>query len=149
RHGPGFAIVTHIEHIQPNGKPVLDQRWGFDLPRYRQLTLTSMLKALINADPGRYRLLALVVCKQPLIEKETPMTTEQVKELNAGPRWLGDSPWKTVVTTADFHLIAYVYEFERPSRSDAPVLMSSSDVTVERHLESTGLYDDIRKEFSK
>ena len=149
RHGPGFAIVTHIEHIQPNGKPVLDQRWGFDLPRYGQLTLVSMLKALINADPGRYRLLALVVCKQPLIEKETPMTTEQVKELNAGPKWLGDSPWKTVVTTADFHLIAYVYEFERPSRSDAPVLMSSSDVTVERHLESTGLYDDIRKEFSK
>jgi hypothetical protein len=48
-----------------------------------------------------------------------------------------------------FHLIAYVYEFERPSRSDAPVLMSSSDVTVERHLESTGLYDDIRKEFSE
>jgi hypothetical protein len=28
-------------------------------------------------------------------------------------------------------------------------LMSSSDVTVERHLESTGLYDDIRKEFSE
>jgi hypothetical protein len=102
RHGPGFAIVTHIEHIQPDGKPVLDQRWGFDLPRYGQLTLTSMLKALINADPGRYRLLALVVCKQPLIEKETSMTTEQVKELNAGPKWLGDSPWKTVVTTADF-----------------------------------------------
>ena len=42
-HGPGFAIVTHIEHIQPDGKPVLDQRWGFDLPRYGPLTLGSLL----------------------------------------------------------------------------------------------------------
>jgi len=65
--------------------------------------------------------LALVVCKQqPQVEKEMHMTTYQVKELDAGPKWLGDSPWKTVVTTADFHLIAYVYEFERTSRSDAP-----------------------------
>ena len=89
-----------------------------------------------------------MVCKQPLIEKETPMTTEQVKELNAGPKWLGDSPWKTV-DHRGFSPYRLRVWFERPSRSDAPVLMSSSDVTVERHLESTGLYDDIRKEFSK
>ena len=62
---------------------MLDRTGGFDLPRYGQLTLASMLKALINADPGRYRLLALVVCRQSLVEKEMPMTTEQVKELNA------------------------------------------------------------------
>jgi len=65
-HGPGFAIVTHIEHIQPDGKPVLDQRWGFDPPRYGPLTLGSLLRALINADPGRYRLVALVASRQPL-----------------------------------------------------------------------------------
>ena len=149
RHGPGFAIVTHVEHIQPDGKPVLDQRWGFDLPRYGPLTLGSLLRALMHADPGHYRLLALVVCKQPLIEKETPMTPDQMVILNKGPSWLGDSPWKTVVATADFHLIVYVYEFERKSRSDDPVLMVSSDLTAEQHLQSTGLYDDIRKEFSK
>jgi hypothetical protein len=149
RHGPGFAIVTHVEHIQPDGKPVLDQRWGFDLPRYGQLTLASMLKALINADPGRYRLLALVVCKEPLVEKETPMTTDQVQELSAGPKWLADSPLKVVIPTEDFHLIAYVYEFERKSRSDDPALMVSSNLTAEQHLRSTALYDDIEKHLSK
>lgn len=143
RYGPGFAIVTHIEHIQPNGKPVLDQRWGFDLPRYGQLTLNSIVKALISADPGRYRLLALVVCKEPLVEKETPMTTHQVQELNAGSKWLADSPLKTVASTEDFHLIAYVYEFERKSRSDNPTLMLYSNLTAEQHLQSTALYDDI------
>src|SRR5271165_912085 len=147
-HGPGFAIVTHIEHIQPDGKPVLDQRWGFDLPRYGPLTLRSLLGALMHADPGRYRLMALVASRQPLIEKDTPMTPDQVEILNKGPSWLGDSPWKTVVATADFHLIAYVYEFERKSRSDDPVLMVSSDLTAEQHLQSTGLNDDIKKEFS-
>jgi hypothetical protein len=80
------------------------QRWGFDLPRYGQLTLVSMLKALIN-DPGRYRLLALAVCKEPLVEKETPMTTHQVQELSPGPKSLADSPLKTVVPTEDFHLV--------------------------------------------
>jgi hypothetical protein len=148
QHGPGFAIVTHIEQIQPDGKPVLDQRWGFDLPQYQALTLKTVLKALMHADPGRYRLIALVVSKQPLVEKEAPMTTAQVQKLNAGPNWLGDSPWKTVVTTADFHLIAYVYEFERKSRSDEPTLMTSSNVDAKQHLQSTNLYDDIQKDLS-
>jgi hypothetical protein len=69
--------------------------------------------------------------------------------LNKGPSWLGDSPWQREVATADFHLIAYVYEFERKSRSDDPVLMDSSDLTADQHMQSTGLYDDIRKEFTK
>jgi hypothetical protein len=69
--------------------------------------------------------------------------------LNKGPSWLGDSPWKTVVATVDFHLIAYLYEFERKSRSDDPALMVSSDLTAEQHLQSTGLNDDIKREFSK
>jgi PEGA domain len=149
RHGPGFAIVTHIEHIQPDGKPVLDQRWDFELPKYGPLTLDSLLGAIMHADPGRYRLLMLVVCKEPLVEQETPMTTHQVQELNAGPKWFADSPLKTVVPTEDFHLIAYVYEFERKSRSDNPTLMVSSNLTAEQHLRSTALYDDIEKYLSK
>jgi TPR repeat protein len=148
-HGPGFAIITHIERIQPDGKPVLDQRWGLDLPHYGQLTLGSLLKAVMHADPGRYRLIALVACRQPLVEKDTPMTPDQVVTLNKGPSWLGDSPWKTVVATADFHLIAYVYEFERPSRSDKPVLRASSNLSAEQHLRSTGLYEDIEAECSR
>jgi len=148
-HGPGFAIVTHIEHIQPDGKPVLDQRWGFDLPRYGPLTLGSLLRALLNADPGRYRLVALVASRQPLIAKDAPMTPDQVVILNEGPSWLGDSPWKTVVATTDFHLIAYVYEFERKSRSEEPVLQASSNLTAQQHLQSTGLYDAIETECSE
>jgi hypothetical protein len=102
----------------------------------------------MHADPGHYRLIALVASRQPLIEKDTLMTPDQVVILNKGPSWLGDSPWKTVVATTDFHLIAYVYEFERKSRSDDPVLMVSSDLTAEQHLQSTGLYEDIKKDFS-
>jgi hypothetical protein len=106
------------------------------------------LGVLMHADPGRYRLIALVASRQPLIEKDTSMTPDQVVILNKGPSWLGDSPWKREVATADFHLIAYVYEFERKSRSDDPVLRVSSDLTAEQHLQSTGLNDDIKKEFS-
>jgi TPR repeat protein len=76
------------------------------------------------------------------------MTPDQVVTLNKGPSWLGDSAWKTVVATADFHLIAYLYEFERKSRSDDPDFMVSSDLTAEQHLQSTGLNDDIKKAFS-
>jgi hypothetical protein len=144
-----IPLVTHIEHIQPDGKPVLDQRWGFDLPRYGPLTLGSLLRALLNADPGRYRLVALVASRQPLIAKDAPMTPDQVVILNEGPSWLGDSPWKTVVATTDFHLIAYVYEFERKSRSEEPVLQASSNLTAQQHLQSTGLYDAIETECSE
>ena len=73
------------------------------------------------------------------------MTPDQVVILNKGPSWLGDSPWKTVVATVDFNLIAYLYEFERKSRSDDPALMVSSDLTAEQHLQSTGLNDDTKR----
>jgi hypothetical protein len=48
-----------------------------------------------------------------------------------------------------FHLVAYVYEFARKSRSDAPVLMVSSDLTAKQHLQSTGLYEDLTRGFPK
>jgi hypothetical protein len=148
QHGPGFAIVTEVEAIQSDGKPVgNNQRWGFHLPEYDGFTPNSLWKAMIHADLGRYRLIALVLSKQPFKEQDTAMTQEQAETLKGGPAWLGDSPWKTVVATPDFHLMAYVYEFERKSRSDPPVLMPSDDLGAKNHLQSTALYDDIQEEF--
>ena len=61
----------------------------------------------MHADPGHYRLIALVASRQPLIEKDTLMTPDQVVILNKGPSWLGDSPWKTVPSTRRQSSLAY------------------------------------------
>ncbi len=53
-HAPGFAIITHIEQIHPDGTPVSAGRWSFDLPRYdyTRFSIATFLAAMIKADPG-------------------------------------------------------------------------------------------------
>lgn len=138
-HAPGFAIITHIEQIQPSGVPVSAGRWSFDLPTYESFSVQTFLHALLKADPGNYRLIALVVSKTPFVEKEESITQDQVAELNAGPSFLAKTPDSDTKITDDYHCIAYIYEFERKTRNDDPVFKKTSDISATAHLKSTGL----------
>jgi hypothetical protein len=140
-HAPGFAIITHIEQIHADGTPVTRGRWSFDLPSYEHFSIASFLKAMIKADPGNYRMIALVVSQVPFEEKKEPITQDQVDVLNAGPKFLARTADSEVTVTRDYHCIAYVYEFERRTRNDDPVFKDSSDVSASAHLNSTPLWD--------
>ena len=144
-HRPGFAIITHIEQIQADGVPVRAGRWSFDLPSYGPFSIQTFLKALTSADPGNYRLIALVLSKVPFEEKKEPITPEQVEALDRGPKFLARTTDSDVIVTTDYHCIAYIYEFERKTRSDAPVFKETSDVSATDHLKSTGLFTNLTK----
>jgi hypothetical protein len=139
-HAPGFAIITHIEQIHADGTPVTTRRWSFDLPSYEHFSIASFLKAMIKADPGNYRMIALVVSQVAFEEKKEPITQEQVAVLNAGPKFLARMADSEVTVTQDYHCIVYVYEFERRTRNDDPVFKDSSDVSASAHLKSTPLW---------
>jgi hypothetical protein len=139
-HGPGFAIITHIEQIQANGFPVTTGRWSFDLPVYEHFSITSFLKAMIKADPGNYRMIALVVSRVPFQEKDEAITEAQVAELNAGPKFLAKAAESEVTVNPSYHCIAYIYEFERSTRNDDPKFKVSSTVSASDHLKSTPLW---------
>jgi hypothetical protein len=139
-HAPGFAIITHIEQIHPDGTPVTSGRWSFDLPTYEHFSIASFLKAMIKADPGSYRLIALVVSKLPFEENQDSITEDQVAALNAGPKFLAKTADSEVLVTEDYHCTAYIYQFERKTRNDDPVFKKSSDVSASTHLKSTPLW---------
>jgi hypothetical protein len=140
-HAPGFAIITHIEQIHADGTPVTTGRWSFDLPSYEHFSIASFLKTMIKADPGIYRMIALVVSEHPFEEKKEAITSDQVAMLNAGPKFLGITENSEVTVTSDYHCIAYVYEFERKTRNDDPVFKDASDVLASTHLKSTTLWE--------
>jgi Periplasmic binding protein domain len=142
-HGPGFAIVTHIEQIHPDGVPVSKERWSFDLPSYESFSIETFLKAMIKADPGNYRLIALVLSRVPFEEKKKPITQDQVAELNRGPKFLAQTEESSTVVTRDYHCIAYVYEFERKTRNDDPIFKDTSNVSASAHLASTPLWQNL------
>jgi PEGA domain len=144
-HRPGFAIITHIEQIQADGVPVRAGRWSFDLPNYGPFSIQTFLKALTSADTGNYRLIALVLSRVPFEEKKEPITQEQVGALNRGAKFLARTTDSDAIVTTDYHCIAYIYEFERKTRSDAPVFKETSDVSATDHLKSTGLFINLTK----
>jgi hypothetical protein len=142
-HAPGFAVITHIEQIHADGTPVTTGRWSFDLPSYERFSIASFLKAMIKADPGNYRMIALVVSRMPFEEKKESITQDQVALLNEGPKFLVKTKDSDVIVTEDYHCIAYIYEFERKTRNDDPVFKESSDVSASDHLKSTPLWVDL------
>jgi hypothetical protein len=143
----GCAIVTHIEQIKADGTPVAKGRWSFELPSYENFSVQTFLAALFTAQPGYYRLIALVVSEKPLVEKQNPPSPSQAEELIHGPKSPPLSLWTIPVTSA-YRCIAYIYEFERPTRSHDPAFMKDSpDVTAQTHLASTGLWTALQKEY--
>src|SRR5271165_2386277 len=83
----GCAIVTHIEQIEADGRPVTKGRWSFPLPSYENFSIRTFLSALFTAKPGYYRLIALVVSEKPLVEKPNPLSPSQAQELIHGPKF--------------------------------------------------------------
>ena len=144
-HAPGFAIITHIEQIRADGTPVTTGRWSFDLPSYEHFSIPSFVKAMFKSDAGHYRMIALVVSRVPFQEKEEPMTQDQEKKLEGGPKFLARTSDSDLTVTKDYHCIAYVYEFERRTRNDDPVFKDSSDVSASAHLKSTPLWGALAK----
>jgi hypothetical protein len=142
-HGPGFAVVTHIEQIDPDGVPVSKGRWSFDLPSYESFSIARFLKAMFKADPGNYRLIALVLSRTPFEEKKGAITQDQVAELNRGPKFLAQTKDSSTVVTRDYHCIAYIYEFERKTRNDDPIFKDTSKVSASAHLASTPLWKNL------
>jgi len=134
----GCAIVTHIEQIKADGRPVAKGRWSFQLQTYdyEHFSIKTFWAALFTAKPGYYRLIALVVSEKPLVEKPNPPSPSQAEELIHGPKFPPSDLWTIPVTSA-YRCIAYIYEFERPTRSHDPMFMKdSADVTAEMHLAS-------------
>jgi hypothetical protein len=136
----GFVVVTHLENIQEDGRPMQD-RFNVSPRPDRPRTLAEFIRALMHAPPGLYRVIVIAVTSATITETEhEPSPQEAEGWLHRGekflPAWLAKRP-----LAADSHCEALVYEFRRPQKhEDPPEFLPTSSLGAPKHLAGAGLW---------
>jgi hypothetical protein len=139
----GFALVTQIEQIQPDGTP-RRERFRTDLPSLSDLSFVEFLIALAKAPSGYYRVIVFVVTDTPFSRGETaPTESEARRWLDAGLNKLPAS-FREMIYGADYRTTALIYEFKKLSKQPA-TLVSPSLSSGRAHLEKAQIWDALTR----
>jgi hypothetical protein len=142
----GFALVTQIEQIRPDGTPFpARERFRSDLPSFADLTFVEFLKALAKAPPGHYRIMAFVVTDTPFAPSAAKPTEGEARQwlaagLNRLPTAIGQLPYDD-----DYRTTALVYEFKRSSKNDPAMFVATSAQSGRSHLEKARIWDGLSR----
>jgi hypothetical protein len=142
----GFALVTHLEQINPDGTPrPMPGRWSAQVQPLSTFSLSEYLKALFTANPGRYRVTVLVVTSNAFSQTEAKVSKEEAlgwlaKGLNQLPASIGNLPF-----TADYAVTALIYEFDEPHTGENAVFVNPSGLTGRDHLTKSKLLPTLEK----
>lgn len=135
----GFALVSRMEQIYPNGRPMEEEvRWTPNVDNPPIFSLESYLKALFTAPKGRYRVIVFVVTDMNLIQSEKTVSPEEAMAwLKRGcmefPPEIGHYPY-----TNRHYCKAFIYEFEQKDHN--AILKNPSNLQGREHLEKAKLW---------
>lgn len=143
----GFAVVTKLEAIESDGSPKpLPDRWLTPAERLpaRIRGIGDYLRALFFAKPGRYRFVVLAVTDRPISGADSTITSAQAMRLLQGGTDILPQALRVRTLGPDGRCVALVYEFERTSEVSEARFISSSPISVTRHLARAGLWEEGR-----
>lgn len=128
----GFAIVTQLERIDANGAPSGARRWSV-AESSSAFSLEAYFTRLLYADPGRYRLVVLVISDVPFSATGGYLTASDASDLasvglNALPKTLADE-----IYSPNHRCTALIYEFRKGSNAE-PELVTPSPLPGRDHL---------------
>lgn len=142
----GFALVTRLEKIHPDGAPMAEpERWDLDHEAPRIFSLASYLKALFQANAGHFRLMVFVVTPEPLVASGPPMNRALAEQwlteggLPALPSVLAQLPH-----TPEVRCTALVYEFQRPAEGEPFGICIPGQLPGHTHLTKSGLLEGLK-----
>jgi hypothetical protein len=139
----GFALVTQIEQILPDGTP-RRERFRTDLPSFSDLSFVEFLIALAKAPSGYYRVIVFVVTDTPFSRGETaPTESEARRWLDTGLNKLPAS-FREMIYGTDYRTTALIYEFKKLSTQPA-TLVSQSLSSGRVHLEKAHIWDALTR----
>jgi hypothetical protein len=142
----GFALVTQIEQIKPDGTPRSGkERFRTDLPSLGTMTFVEFLKALAKAPPGYYRVIAFIVTDTPFSRADRrPSEDEARRWLDAG---LNQLPKSMGVLTYEegYRTTALIYEFKKRSKNDPAIFVPQSLESGRAHLEKARIWDALTR----
>lgn len=137
----GFALVSQLEQFRPDGSSKQEpDRWAAEFRPPKIFSLTSYIKAIFKANPGRYRIVAFIVTSQPFEESKESITREEARGwLDKGmvvlPKSIGEQAY-----TDEHYCTALIYEFELPENGKEAVFRTSSNLTGRDHLKKSKLW---------
>jgi hypothetical protein len=138
----GFALVAQMEQISSDGTPTPEPaRWSTKMPAVGNMTLLQFIGALVNAQPGYYRVIVFIITNQPWARTAEPPTgIEADRWLTQGFLWLPESIGRLPYGT-DYRTIALVYEFEKESQNTDAKSLVSGLTSADDHLRKAGISD--------
>ena len=139
----GFALVTQVEQISPDGTP-RRERFRTDLPSLSDLSFVEFLIALAKAPPGYYRVIVFVVTDTPFSQEHAAPTESEARRwldegLNKLPRSIG-----MLTYGEDYRTTALIYQFSKLSKQPA-TLVSPSLASGRTHLERAGIWNALTR----
>jgi hypothetical protein len=142
----GFALVSRIEHIYPDGRPKEgDERWPLTTQPPRIFSLSSYIRALLTSDPGFYRVIAFVVTSRPLVQSGAFTKYSSPRDWV----WAGANRLPTTIAflgyTNEVSCTALIYEFQQVSRNADAILHVPGSLTGRTHLERSSLLGALNK----
>lgn len=135
----GFALVSRMEQIYPDGRPKEEEvRWTPNVSNPPIFSLESYIKALFTAPKGRYRVIVFFVTDRMFSQSEKMVSPEEAMAwLKRGfmefPPEIGHYPY-----TKDHYCKALIYEFEQKDHN--AILKNPSDLQGKEHLEKAKLW---------
>lgn len=140
----GFALVTRVEQIEPDGTPKRgNSRWSVEIAALETFSLDAYIRALFTAPQGFYRVIVFLI---------TPYTfthTEEIVPLDEADDWLRGAdrlPQRVaeVEYSENFATTALIYVFEKPGREEKAVLKLEGIPTARQQLERANLWTSLR-----
>jgi hypothetical protein len=141
----GFALVSRLEQINPDGTPKLDlDRWTIDVRPLRKFSLSSYLRALFTSQPGYYRVIVFVVTRHSFYQDNVEVSPDEVKSwiykgLNRLPDSVGMQRY-----TLEYTCTALIYELKKEQGKDAATIIPGN-LSAETHLEKSVIMSGLRQ----
>jgi len=139
----GFALATHLEHIEADGAPLAgDDRWKIGSPSLASLSLFEFVKALARAPAGEYRAIVFIVTDAEWAQSATPAGEAEVLGwasggLEALPPSIGSLPYGP-----GYRAQALIYQLRKRAGQPAEIILPSA-ITGEEHLDKSGLWEPL------
>ncbi len=139
----GFALVTRLERIDGEGRPVDGaERWA-PPERGEPFSLASYIARLFYAPPGYYRQIVFLATDRRIRETADAPTREELETLvregaAALPETYDEAPF-----TRSHRLTALIYEFEKGEADEDVAQLTPSRFGGAVHLDQAGIYSGL------
>lgn len=141
----GFALVTRLEQINPDGTPMEgDNRWQVEVGPIRSFSLEAYLRALFTSSPGYFRIVVFIVTPYPFSQADASVDRQDaIAWLSRGahilPPEIGNLPY-----TERHSCTALIYEFEKIAGEQKARTLIPGRMLGRTHLEKSGLWDGLK-----